>query len=65
VLVCHCMAVNDETIRNTIAAGARDAHDVAEMCGAGSRCGGCVPAILELLREAAAEERRDVQAPAA
>lgn len=51
MLICHCRAVNDGAIRNAIAAGARRPEDIARSCGAGSRCGGCVPALLELLAE--------------
>lgn len=51
MLICHCRAVNDQAIRATIAAGARAPEDVAVSCGAGSRCGGCIPAVLEVLAE--------------
>jgi bacterioferritin-associated ferredoxin len=51
VLICHCKAVNEATIRCTILAGAREPADVARACGAGSECGGCMPALLELLDE--------------
>jgi bacterioferritin-associated ferredoxin len=49
VLICHCRAVNDRTVAAAIAAGARAPEDLAAMCGAGARCGGCVPALCELL----------------
>jgi bacterioferritin-associated ferredoxin len=49
VLVCHCHAINDRVIRAEILAGAIDADEVAERCGAGSRCGGCLPAIEALV----------------
>ncbi|MDP9405509.1 MAG: (2Fe-2S)-binding protein [Actinomycetota bacterium] len=49
MLVCHCRAVNDRRILDEIARGARDEFDVAAACGAGSECGGCVPAITRLL----------------
>lgn len=51
MLICHCRAVNDRTIRDTIAAGARAPAQIAAGCGAGSRCGGCLPALIELLGE--------------
>jgi bacterioferritin-associated ferredoxin len=51
VLICHCRSVNDRAIRAAIAAGARHPTDVADGCGAGSRCGGCLPALLELLEQ--------------
>lgn len=51
MLVCHCNVVNDAAIRAAIASGARDEFDVARMCGAGTECGGCVPAVGRLLDE--------------
>jgi bacterioferritin-associated ferredoxin len=53
MVVCHCEVVNDHAIRATIAAGACDLEGVASGCGAGERCGGCVPGIEELLADAA------------
>ncbi|TFH29145.1 MAG: (2Fe-2S)-binding protein [Myxococcales bacterium] len=49
MLVCHCHAVNDHTIRRCVHDGARSRNDVREACGAGSSCGGCRPAIDRLL----------------
>jgi bacterioferritin-associated ferredoxin len=51
VVVCHCTAVNDARLRAEIAAGAVDAEDLAERCGAGSRCGGCYETVVEILRQ--------------
>lgn len=51
VLVCHCRVVYDAEIRAAIADGARDEFDVADVCGAGSECGGCVAVISDLLAE--------------
>jgi bacterioferritin-associated ferredoxin len=53
VLVCHCNVVNDQRIRAEIQRGARDEFDIARACGAGTDCGGCVPAISRLLAECA------------
>jgi bacterioferritin-associated ferredoxin len=55
VLLCHCRGVNDRVIETAIACGARTVDDVAKACGAGGRCGGCVPAIEELLVESRVE----------
>lgn len=52
MLVCHCKVVSDRDVRTAIACGARDEFDVADACGAGSICGGCVPAVTALLAEA-------------
>jgi bacterioferritin-associated ferredoxin len=49
MLICHCHAVNDQTIRRCVDAGARSGHDVREACGAGGGCGGCRPAIDRLI----------------
>lgn len=51
MLICHCQAVNDQTIRTAILAGACEPHELTRLCGAGGRCGGCLPALLELLDE--------------
>jgi bacterioferritin-associated ferredoxin len=51
VFICHCRAVTDGAIRGAIEAGASDRHEVSRHCGAGSRCGGCWPALEALLAE--------------
>lgn len=51
MLLCHCRGVNDRVIATAIACGARTVDEVAKACGAGARCGGCVPAIEDLLVE--------------
>ena len=49
MIVCHCEAVNDRTITDTILSGAADAAEVARRSGAGSQCGGCLERIEDLL----------------
>lgn len=49
MLVCHCLRVCDGKIRECVRAGARSVDDVGDSCGAGTRCGGCVPAIESIL----------------
>lgn len=49
--VCHCRAVTDRSIKAAVRAGARDAIDVGERCGAGTGCGGCLPALEALLAQ--------------
>jgi len=56
MLVCHCHAVNDRTIRRCVNAGARSENEIREACGAGSSCGSCRPAIDRLI-----ELHHDVQ----
>lgn len=50
MLLCHCKGVTDRTIDCAIACGARSLDDVAAACGAGAHCGGCRPAIDDLLQ---------------
>ena len=57
MLICHCKAVNEATIRAAVLAGARDIEGLGRRCGAGTGCGGCAPALLELLAEH--HDRRD------
>jgi bacterioferritin-associated ferredoxin len=51
MVVCHCRAVNDATIRDEIEQGALTADEVAARCGAGSQCGGCRLVIDDLVDE--------------
>ncbi len=54
MLVCHCKRVSDRAIRAAIGSGARCRGTVGRACGAGTGCGGCLPAvdaILETERE--------------
>jgi bacterioferritin-associated ferredoxin len=64
VLICHCKAVNDQTIRAAVLAGANDIDTLAGMCGAGSRCGGCLPAVIDLLDRVHDSEPMPVGTPA-
>ncbi len=53
MLVCHCEVVSDTDVRAAIAGGAADLDAVTDRCGAAGRCGGCIPAVEDLLEEAA------------
>ena len=64
MLLCHCRGVSDRVIDCAIACGARTVAEVAEACGAGARCGGCVPAIDELLEARRADLLVAVARPA-
>jgi bacterioferritin-associated ferredoxin len=64
-MLCHCRAVTDRTVQATVLAGARDTDDVAARCGAGSRCGSCVPAILTVVEEHIARVDIDARTAAA
>lgn len=63
MVICHCHAVNDHRIREEVASGALDAEALAERCGAGTRCGSCVP-VVEALVAAAAESLVGIRRPA-
>jgi bacterioferritin-associated ferredoxin len=47
--VCHCRAVTDHTIQGEVERGAVTIEELASRCGAGAECGGCWPALEELL----------------
>jgi bacterioferritin-associated ferredoxin len=49
VIVCHCRAVSDRSIRSAIRCGADDLGAVTDLCGAGGDCGGCRLRIEHLL----------------
>lgn len=49
MVVCHCREVTDRCIAAAIEGGARDSAALARRCGAGGACGGCLPALRELL----------------
>lgn len=62
VVVCHCNVVSDREIRAHVRAGALDADDIAAVCQAGTRCGGCVPVVEALLAESGVVIRRSLTA---
>lgn len=49
MIVCHCNRVNDRTIRAAIGEGACSVDEITERCGAAGSCGGCAPAVEEIL----------------
>ena len=49
MIVCQCEAVTDRDIRQSMAEGACTLREVARACGAGRRCGGCLPVVEALL----------------
>ncbi|MEP7112133.1 MAG: (2Fe-2S)-binding protein [Ilumatobacteraceae bacterium] len=51
MVVCSCRAVTDRTVHAAIRAGAYTVDQVASLCTAGSRCGGCWPELQRLLAE--------------
>ncbi len=53
MIVCHCLGMTDRELREAARQGARTARDLGHRVSAGTFCGGCRPAIEEILREAA------------
>jgi bacterioferritin-associated ferredoxin len=49
MIVCHCHGVTDREIRACVTEGARTCADVADVCGAGSGCGGCQALVAEIV----------------
>ncbi|HVU03133.1 MAG TPA: (2Fe-2S)-binding protein [Polyangiaceae bacterium] len=60
MLVCHCRAVTDRTIREAVRGGACSIEAVGDTCGAGTGCGGCHELVEELVREELGPERLPV-----
>lgn len=48
-IVCHCEVVRERTIVRAIHRGAHTLADVQAACGAVTDCGGCAPAVMDLL----------------
>ena len=55
MIICHCLQLSDRAIRGAIRSGACSREELAQACGAGGGCGGCKPALDELLREERAQ----------
>ena len=49
MIVCHCRGISDRAIREVIRRGAHSPREVALACHAGRTCGGCIPAVRELI----------------
>ncbi|MCH2185946.1 (2Fe-2S)-binding protein [Myxococcota bacterium] len=64
MMVCHCNGVSDRAIRQAVRNGASTRSEVARACGAGSRCGGCLRTVSELIRHEGAHPSDRVQDPA-
>ena len=48
MVVCHCRAVNDSTIRELLDSGALSVEEIGTRCGAGTECGACVEQVRRL-----------------
>jgi len=51
MIICHCKKLSDRQLREHVRAGARSTRELARACGAGACCGGCRPALDEILAE--------------
>jgi bacterioferritin-associated ferredoxin len=49
MIVCHCNGVSERAIRDVVRSGACSVRQVARACHAGRVCGGCHPAIREII----------------
>ena len=58
MIICQCNGVSDRTIRKAIRDGASNRNEVVRACMAGRACGGCVPAIDQIIE---AEQERIVR----
>ncbi|MCH2107842.1 MAG: (2Fe-2S)-binding protein [Polyangiaceae bacterium] len=60
MLICHCREVSHHNIHAVIDDGASTVSKVAKSCGAGNSCGGCIPAIREILESKSALNSADL-----
>jgi bacterioferritin-associated ferredoxin len=51
MIICHCVGVTERRIRLIARSGGCTRERVADMCGAGTCCGGCQPAIDNIIHE--------------
>ena len=49
MILCHCSKVTDRAIESAIDSGAATLDEIGELTGAGECCGGCVPAVAEVI----------------
>ncbi len=54
MLVCHCKGMTERALRRTVKNGACSVAAVTRSCGAGGACGGCRPAIEQIVAEVSA-----------
>ena len=59
MIVCHCRALTDRDIRQAAAEGHDTPATLARACGAGACCGGCLEAVVEVLREGTQARTRE------
>ena len=57
MIICHCRKVTDRAICAAIREGATTEEHIAEMCGAGTCCGGCLPSVSEIIDRECSDNR--------
>ena len=59
-MICHCRAVRDRAIVKAVQRGATSMREVQDVCGANTMCGGCEPAVAEIIEQvmASADAKR-------
>jgi bacterioferritin-associated ferredoxin len=50
MIICQCNGISDRAIRKAVRDGASNRNDVVRACTAGMTCGGCAPAINEIIK---------------
>ena len=63
MIVCHCNGISDRTLRRSIRSGVTTLSGLRQICGAGSCCGSCTPALRNLLQKEASREAREESTP--
>ncbi len=58
MIVCHCHGHSERALRRAERSGAETRREVSRACGAGASCGGCRPAIREIIRTEQAPRNR-------
>ena len=58
MIICQCNGVSDRAIRKAVRNGACSRNEVVRSCMAGAACGGCGPAIEEIIK---AEQERNLR----
>jgi bacterioferritin-associated ferredoxin len=59
-IICHCEAVKERTIVDSIQRGASSVCEVADLCGAASQCGGCWESVEALVHRHSTRARLSV-----
>jgi bacterioferritin-associated ferredoxin len=62
MIVCHCRAVSDRAVRESLRNGAVDVAGVMAETKAGTCCGGCLVAVAELVAEGTHASQSTVEA---